>query len=195
MKILFDLFPLLLFFAAFKVAGIFAATAVAIAASFAQIGWTRFRKRKVDPMLWVSLGVIVVFGGATLLLRNETFVKWKPTVLYWCFASALLGSRLFFGKNLIEAMLRGKIALPAPVWRNLNVSWAAFFACLGFANLFVAYRFSTDAWVNFKVFGTTGLMIAFAVAQGLLLHRHVEDRPEAVGSEPSDESSKPRDEK
>ncbi|MBI5446478.1 MAG: septation protein A [Deltaproteobacteria bacterium] len=176
MKVLFDLFPVLVFFVAFKVKGIYVATGVAIAASFAQIGWTLLRRRKVDPMLWVSLGIIVVFGGATLVLHNETFIKWKPTVLYWFFASALAGSHAFFGKNLIESLLKEKISLPPHAWRTLNLAWAFFFALLGGANLFVAYRFSTADWVNFKVFGTTGLMLLFVVLQGFYLSKHIEER-------------------
>jgi intracellular septation protein len=178
MKLLFDLFPILLFFLAYKTHGIFYATGVAIAASFVQIGWTYARKRRVEPMMWVSLCIIVVFGGATLLLQNETFIKWKPTVLYWCFAAALLGSDLVFGKNLIETMLREKLNASARVWRNLNLSWTLFFLGLGGANLFVAYRFPTPTWVTFKVFGTTALLLVFVLAQGVVLSRYAEEPPE-----------------
>ena len=110
MKFLFDLFPVILFFVAFKVQGIYAATAVAIAASFAQIGWLWLRRRKIDAMLWVSLAIIVVFGSATLLLHDETFIKWKPTVLYWMFALVLSVSAVFFRKNLIRTMMGEQIA-------------------------------------------------------------------------------------
>jgi intracellular septation protein len=176
MKVLSDLFPVLLFFIAFKLKGIFVATGAAIAASVVQIGWTAVRGRKVEPMQWVSLGIIAVFGGATLLFRDETFIKWKPTVLYWFFAAALGGSTLLFRKNLLETMLREKLSLPPQAWRTLNRSWVVFFALLGVANLFVAYTFSTPAWVNFKVFGTTGLLLAFTVLQGLYLSKHVEEK-------------------
>lgn len=177
MKFLFDLFPVVLFFAAFKFFGIFVATGVAIAATFAQIGWVWFRRRKVEGMLWASLGIITVFGGMTLLLHDETFIKWKPTVLYWSFALTLAISALFFGKNLIRALLGEQLNLPDAVWNKLNWSWVGFFAFMGIANLAVAFLlgFSTDAWVNFKLFGGMGLMLAFAVAQGLMLSKYIEE--------------------
>jgi intracellular septation protein len=176
MKFLFDLFPVILFFIAFKLQGIYVATAVAIAASFAQIGWLWLRGRKIDTMLWVSLGIIVVFGSATLLLHDETFIKWKPTVLYWLFASVLSGSALIFRRNLIRSMLGEQIRLPEPAWSKLNFSWVGFFACMGFLNLYVAFNFSTDTWVNFKLFGGMGLMLAFVIAQGLFLAKYVEQK-------------------
>jgi intracellular septation protein len=149
---------------------------VAIAASFAQIGWLWLRGRKIDMMLWVSLGIIVVFGSATLLLHDETFIKWKPTVLYWLFASVLSGSALIFRKNLIRSMLGEQIRLPEPAWNKLNFSWVGFFACMGFLNLYVAFNYSTDTWVNFKLFGGMGLMLAFVIAQGLFLAKYVEQK-------------------
>ncbi|MBI2310918.1 MAG: septation protein A [Betaproteobacteria bacterium] len=178
MKFLFDLFPVILFFVTFKLAGIYAATAVAIAATFLQIGWVWFRHRKVDTMLWVSLAVITVFGGATLALRDEMFIKWKPTILYWLFGAILAGGQLGFGKNLIRAMLAAQIALPDFVWSRLNWSWIGFFAFMGAANLFVAYNFSTDGWVNFKLFGGMGLMLVFVLLQGVMLAKYVEDKKE-----------------
>jgi intracellular septation protein len=179
MKFLFDLFPVLLFFVAFKVAGIYVATAVAIAATFAQIGWLKFRGKPVDKMMWVSLAVIVLFGGATLAFQNETFIKWKPTVLYWLFGGALLAGELVFRTNLIKSMLGREIRMPDHAWRKLNWSWIAFFAFMGVANLYVAYNFATDAWVNFKLFGGIGLMLAFVLAQGFFLAKYVEEKPSA----------------
>ena len=176
MKFLFDLFPVILFFVAFKLFGIYTATAVAIAATFVQIGWVWYRRRKVDNMLWVSLGVIVVFGGATLLLHDETFIKWKPTVLYWLFGAALLVADLGFRRNLIRAMMEKQIALPDAVWRKLLLSWVGFFAMMGALNLYVAYNFSTDAWVNFKLFGGMGLMLGFVLLQALMLAKHVDGK-------------------
>ncbi len=175
MKFLFDLFPVILFFIAFKVSGIYVATGVAIAATFAQIGWLLARGRKVDTMLWVSLAIIVVFGGATLWLQDETFIKWKPTVLYWLFGAVLAGSTLLFRRNLIRKLMEEQIALPERVWARLNASWIGFFALMGAANLFVAFNFPTDTWVNFKLFGGMGLMLAFVVAQSLLLAKYVEE--------------------
>jgi len=176
MKFLFDIFPVVLFFIAFKLYDIYVATAVAIAASFVQIAWVWLRHRKVENMLWVSLGVIVVFGGATLLLQNETFIKWKPTVLYWLFSAALTVGALAFKKNLIRTMMEKQVTLPDLVWNKLLASWIAFFLVMGALNLFVAYNFSTDAWVNFKLFGGIGLMVAFVVLQALMLARYVEDK-------------------
>jgi len=175
MKFLFDLFPVILFFAAYKFSGIYVATGVAIAATFAQIGWVKFRHGTVDKMLWVSLGLITVFGGMTLLLHDPTFIKWKPTVLYWLFAVVLLVSALLLKKNLIRAMMEKQVALPDRVWGNLNLAWAGFFALMGVLNIYVAYNYSEDAWVNFKLFGGMGLMLAFIVAQGLMLSRYVEE--------------------
>jgi intracellular septation protein len=175
MKFLFDLFPVILFFIAFKFGGIYVATAVAIAASFVQIGWVWLRHRKVDNMMWVSLGVIVVFGGATLLLHNETFIKWKPTVLYWLFSGSLAISALLFHKNLIRSMMEKQVALPDPVWGRLLASWIAFFAVMGALNLYVAFNYSTDVWVNFKLFGGIGLMLVFIVLQALMMAKYVQE--------------------
>ena len=125
-------------------------------------------------MLWISLSIILVFGGATLWLHDETFIKWKPTVLYWLFGVILLGSDLAFRKNLIRAMMEKQLILPAAVWRTLNLSWAGFFLLMGAANLYVAFHFPTETWVNFKLFGGTGLMLVFIVVQGLMLSRHIE---------------------
>ena len=175
MKFLFDLFPVILFFVAFKFQGIYAATGVAIAATVVQIGWVWLRHRTVEPMQWVSLVIISVFGGATLLLHNETFIKWKPTVLYWLFAATLTLSALVWRKNLIRAMLGKQVTMPDAAWSKLNAAWAAFFAVMGVVNLYVAYQFSTDAWVNFKLFGSMGLMLVFILAQSVWLSRHMQE--------------------
>jgi intracellular septation protein len=203
MKVLFDLFPVILFFLAYTgakrvpetaaavvssllsglgaagavaadQAPILLATAVAIVATFGQVGWVLLRGRKVDNMLWISLAIIVVMGGATLLLRDPTFIKWKPTVLYWSFAAVLLGSDLVLKKNVIRTMMQEQLSLPDPVWRRLNLSWVVFFAVMGTANLYVAYNYSESAWVNFKLFGGIGLMVAFVILQGLMLSRFIE---------------------
>ncbi len=175
MKFLFDLFPVILFFIAFKIYGIFVATAVAIAGTFLQIGWVWFRHRKVDTMLWVSLVIVTFFGGATLLLQDETFIKWKPTVLYWLFAGILAGGALFMKKNLMKSLLSEQMQLPDVAWTRMNWSWVGFFTFMGFANLAVAYSFSSDAWVNFKLFGGIGLMLAFVLVQGMLLSKYIEE--------------------
>lgn len=175
MKLLFDLFPVILFFAAFKIYDIYVATGVAIAATFVQIGWVWIRHRKVDNMLWVSLALIVVFGGATLLLRDESFIKWKPTVLYWLFSTVLAVAAAVFRKNLIRSMMGAQIELPDPVWSRLLWSWVGFFVFMGALNIYVAYNFSTDTWVNFKLFGGMGLMLLFLIAQAVVLAKHMPD--------------------
>lgn len=204
MKFLFDLFPILLFFGIFKwgqgnpeaaqslgdaylgslVAGgtvtagqapILLATAVAIIASFGQIGYLLARRRKVDPMLWISLSIIVVFGGATIYFNNETFIKWKPTVLYWCFAGALVFALSMFKKNLIRAAMGKQITLPDHVWDKLNLAWIGFFILMGIVNLYVAFSYSTDAWVNFKTFGLMGLMLVFIFGQTFYLSKYIKD--------------------
>ena len=179
MKLLFDLFPVILFFIAFKAFNIYIATAVAIAATVAQIAWTKWRHGKVDVMLWVSFVIIGVFGGATLLLQDETFIKWKPTVLYWLFSTILLISNWLFNKNLMRALLHEKIALPLHAWNRLNLTWSLFFAVLGFINLYVAFNYTTDAWVNFKLFGFTGLMVVFILAQSVWLAKNVDEKKES----------------
>jgi intracellular septation protein len=203
MKVLFDLFPVILFFIAYTGAKhapdtasalvssllgalgagasisaeqgpILLATAVAIVATMCQVGWLLLRKRKVDAMLWISLAIIVVMGGATLLLRDPTFIKWKPTVLYWAFAVVLLGADLLLSKNMIRSMMQAQMSLPDAVWTRLNLSWVLFFAVMGVANLYVAYNYSESTWVNFKLFGGIGLMVVFVVIQGVMLSRFLE---------------------
>lgn len=162
MQFVADYFPLLLFFVAFKLQGIFVATAVAIAASVAQIAYFRWRRGKVSGVHWMSFAIIATFGGATLLLHDETFIKWKPTVLYWLFALVLAVGRVAFHKNLIAALLKD-LTLPDPVWSRLTWAWVVFLAAMGIANLYVAAHFTTDAWVNFKVWGGIGLFMLAAI--------------------------------
>ncbi|HEX2955577.1 MAG TPA: septation protein A [Chitinispirillaceae bacterium] len=169
MKLLFDFFPVLLFFAVFKLKGIFAATMAAIIASVFQIGWMLFKRKKVEPMMWLSLAIIVLFGGATLLFKNEDFIKLKPSILYWLFSIGLLGGQFIFKKNGIKSLLGKQMELPEKTWAGLNASWGIFFACVGGINLYVANYFSTDTWVNFKLFGIMGLLLAFSLAQGVVI--------------------------
>jgi len=175
MKFLFDFFPLVLFFIAFELYDVYVATAVAIAATFAQIGWLKLRRRKVDTMLWVSLVIIVVFGGLTLALHDETFIKWKPTVLYWLFAAILAASELGFRRNLIRAMLDKQVRMPDFAWRRLNWSWVGFFAFMGAANLWVAFSFPLATWVKVKVFGGMGMLLLFVLLQAVYLSRYIEE--------------------
>jgi intracellular septation protein len=200
MKLLFDLFPVALFFIAYQFGeshpqlaisflndiginlgaakpGVFLATVIAILATFLQIAWSWLKHRKIDGMLWLSFGLITVFGGATLLLHNENIIKWKPTVLYWLFALALGLGPVLFERNFIRMMMEKQLSLPDPIWIRLNLGWAAFFTTLGAINLFVAFSFSTDTWVNFKMFGTLGLMLFFILMQGVYLSRHIKETP------------------
>lgn len=173
MKLFFDLFPVILFFVVYKFFGIYAATSVAIIATIAQIAWAKFKHGKVDGSLIASGVIIVVFGGATLLLHDESFIKWKPSILYWFFTVALIGSNLLFSKNLIRSLMEKQISMPDNIWNKLNLAWGLFFLLLGFINLYVAHHFSTDTWVNFKLFGTTGLMLVFIVGQSLAINKYI----------------------
>jgi intracellular septation protein len=208
MKLLFDLLPVILFFVTYKVAGSFPqqsiamagaalgwmvgdgtvpdgqapillATAVAIIASVLQVGWLLLRGKRVDPMLWVSLAVIVVFGGATIWFHDETFIKWKPSILYWLFGSALLLGHIVWKRNLLKSLLGTQLDVPGPVWGRLLWAWIAFFGVMGIVNLAVAYSVSTDTWVNFKLFGLFGLTLVFTLGIGVYLARHMKEVPDA----------------
>lgn len=178
MKLLIDFLPIAVFFVAFKLFDIWVATGVAIAATVAQIAWLRWSTGKVEPMQWLSLGVIVLFGGATLLAHNETFIKWKPTVLYWLMGGALFIGQLVFRRNLLKTLMGAQMALPESAWRVMNWSWIGFFAVMGVVNLWVAFNFDTDTWVNFKLFGGLGLMVAFVLAQAVYLSRFMKAEAE-----------------
>ncbi len=204
MKLLFDLFPVILFFVVFKIAGahpeaaqafgseylsllvaggevtlaqapILLSTAVAILATLAQVVWLLARRQHVDQMLWVSLVIIVVFGGATIYFHDEQFIKLKPTVLYWCFAVALLGAQFVLRKNPVRAIMGKQMSLPDRVWDKLNLAWGLFFAVMGAVNLYVAHSFPLAFWVNFKLFGFMGLMIGFVILQSLFLSRYLKE--------------------
>ena len=192
MKFFFDLFPVILFFVAFKLYDIFVATAVAIAASILQILWVWWRHRQIEKMMWINLMIIIVFGGATLVLQDETFIKWKPTVLYWLFATGLLVSNVVFKKNLIQTMMEKQMVLPIPVWNQLNISWIIFFVVMGLINLYVAFNFPIDTWVSFKLFGATGLMLVFIVGQILMLNKYLKDdsNTSLVNAQDVDETGK-----
>lgn len=185
-KFLFDLFPLILFFVAYRYADIYTATAVAMAASVAQIAWLKARRKAIETTHWINLAIIILFGGATLLFQDDTFIKWKPTVLYWLFGAVLIGGRYIFRRNIIRHLLQGQVALADPVWERLNLSWAGFFAGAGALNLYVAFsgRFDESQWVNFKVFGLMGLLLAFVILQSIWLGRHMQES----GGDAADES-------
>ena len=183
MKMFMDFFPIALFFIAFKLGGIYIATGVAMAATLLQIGWLYFRQGKVEPMQWVSLAIITLFGGATLLTHDETFIKWKPTILYWLMGGVLLGGQLLFKRNLLMKIMSAQLNLPDPIWLRLLFAWVAFFAVMGVVNLWVAFNFDTDTWVNYKLFGGMGLMIVFVLLQAMYLSRHIklEDTEKSAG--------------
>ncbi len=169
MKILFDILPIVLFFAAFKLYGIYAATITAIAATVLQIAWLKLTKRKVEPMQWASLVIIVIFGGATLWFKSEAFIKWKPSILYWFFAVSLLFYQFIIKKNIIKSMMGHLFNAPDHVWKKICLYWIGFFTLMGVINLYIAYQYSTDTWVNFKLFGGIGLMILFMSGQMFIL--------------------------
>lgn len=173
MKLLFEFFPIVLFFVVFKFKGIYFATAAAIAASIIQIVFALLKKKKIDPPMWIGLCVLVVFGGFTLIFHNEMFIKWKPTILYWLFAVIIIAAKAGFNRNVIRILLERQLQVPDKVWNTLAISWAAFFALVGAINLFVAYHFSTAAWVNFKLFGIMGFMLVFIIVQTIILAPHL----------------------
>lgn len=174
MKILADLFPVILFFVAYQLYDIYVATLVAIVAAALQVAYNHLRHGKVENTHWVTLGLLVVFGGLTLVLHDPTFIKWKPTVVNWLFAAAFLLSQLFMKRSLLRRMMDHAVSLPDQAWLRLNMAWVLFFTAMGVLNLYVAYNFSEETWVNFKLFGFLGLTLAFMLAQGFYLARHMQ---------------------
>ena len=202
MKILFDFLPIALFFGMFKYAEgnkdwaastatewlgfmvsggvvglaeapVLLATVVVIVATLAQILWLKARGKKIDLMLWVSLGLVTALGSATIYFHSESFIKWKPTVLYWVMGGALLFGQLVLKKNGIKSLMGAQMDLPDAIWRLVNFSWVAFFTGMGFLNLWVAFNFPTAIWVNFKLFGGLGLMMLFVLVQAVYLNKHI----------------------
>jgi intracellular septation protein len=213
MKLLLDFLPLVLFFVTFRYTGsdpqaaaafasehfgqlvsggvvtpeqapVLLATLVVIVATLAQVAFLKLRGRKVDLMLWVSLGLVVVLGGLTIWFHNDTFIKWKPSGLYWTLGLTFWISQAVFGKSLLKRLIGEQIVLPDPVWRRLNLAWVLFFGLMGLLNLWVAYNFETSTWVNFKVFGATGLMFAFFLGQGVYMSRYLPDEEAAAEGPP-----------
>ncbi len=201
MKFLFDLFPIILFFITLKVAEkaagaslilgkvltsigilttvkaslvpIMLATIAVIIGSIIQIIWAKLHYKKVDKSLWLSALLVIVLGGMTLYFQNDAFIKWKPTLLYWAFATVLIGANLFAKKNLIKDMMDKEISLPESIWNKLNFAWAIFFSALGALNIFVAFHYSIDTWANFKLFGTMGLMFIFIIGQSFAINKYI----------------------
>lgn len=179
MQFLVDLLPVIAFFVAYKAAGIYVATAVLIAGVLALtvVSWIRFRK--VSPMLLTTAALVLVFGGLTLYLHDATFIKWKPTIVNWLFAGAFLASNWVRGPTIIQRMLGENVTLQPADWSRLSLAWVMFFAFSGALNLYVAYNYPEDTWVNFKLFGMTGLTLAFAVGQGFWIARRSEQAEDA----------------
>ncbi len=175
MKFLLDFFPILLFFGAYQVWDIYVATAVAIAAAILQVAWQRLRHGRVEKMQAITLALLVLFGGLTLLLRDPVFIKWKPTVVNWLFAVAFLVTAYVGERSLLQRMMGHAVSLPDAIWRRLNWAWVAFFTAMGVLNLVVAYHFSEAVWVNFKLFGLMGLTLVFVLAQAPYLAKHMEN--------------------
>jgi len=214
MKFLLDFLPLLLFFGTFKFAEshkewaaafatdhlgfivsggavgveeapVLLATLVVIAATLVQVTTLKLMRRKIDLMLWITLALVVVLGGATVWFNNATFIKWKPTAAFWAMGLALWVSQALFKKNLLQSMIGGELQLPEAVWSRLNLLWVSFFTLMGVINLYVAYNFSTSTWATFKVFGVYSLMIVFTIGQVIYLSRHMKD--ETDGAKPATE--------
>jgi len=178
MKLLFDLFPVILFFIAYKTYDIYVATAVIIVASILQVGYVYLKQGRIEKMHIITLVLVLLLGGLTLILQDETFIKWKPTIVNWGFALIFLGSHYIGQKPIVQRMMDQAIQLPNPIWYKLSWMWIGFFIFSGILNLYVAYRFDTDTWVNFKLFGLMGLTFVFIILQGLYISRYLkEDKP------------------
>lgn len=180
MNLFYDLIPLLLFFISFKCYGIYVATTVGIVVTALQVLITFLWKKNIDKKQLITLIVFVFFGGMTLYFHNPIFVKWKPTIVFWIFGLLFLGSQYIGKKNLVQRMFSTALEkqdtthpIPSVVWKKLNLAWALFFIFMGSVNIYVAYSFSTDTWVNFKLYGIMGLLILFSIGQALYLARYL----------------------
>ena len=173
MKLFTDFLPIVIFFVAYKLYGIFTATGAAIVVSVLLVSWAWYKYRKVDNTQWITLGAIVILGGATLIFHKAIYIQWKVSIVYWALALAFLLSQ-FIGKASLVKRLFGKhMELPTSVWKRLNASWAVFFALMGTINLYVVYHYSTDVWVNFKLFGTLGGTLVFVITQALFIAKYL----------------------
>lgn len=173
MKQLCELIPVILFFIAYKFYDIYVATGVVIVATFILVGFTWYRYKKVETMQWVTLGLILVMGGATIYLQDEQFIKWKLTIIEWLFAAAFIISQFFGDKPLVERMMGASLELPPALWNKLNSMWAIFFIMVGFINIYVMQNYNTDDWVTFKTFGVPGLMVAFIILQMFFIYKYI----------------------
>lgn len=176
MKLLFDFFPIVLFFIVYKFQGIYTATAVAMLASVGQVLLYRLKFQHFEKVHLVSLAIIMVLGSATLFFHNPWFIKWKPTGIYWLSALVFFSSSFIGSKPLIQKMMEANVQLTSKIWHRLNVAWSLFFVLMGGLNLYVAYYYDTDAWVNFKLFGGVGFTLLFVLMQAFYLTRHMEEK-------------------
>jgi intracellular septation protein len=177
MKFLFDFFPILVFFICYKWFGIYAATATAMVLSIIQVAFYRIKYQRYEKMHLISLVLIVVLGGATLIFHNPWFIKWKPTAIYWLTAVVFLGSTFIGKKPIIQKVMENNITLPTPIWFRLSHAWTVFFAMMGIVNIYIAYHYDTDTWVNFKLFGGAGCTLLFVLIQALYLAKHAQEPP------------------
>lgn len=178
MKQLLEFFPILLFFIAYKAYDIYVATAVVIGATIIQVAIAWFKYRKVETMQWITLGLVIVFGGATIILHDEQYLKWKFSIIEWLFGLAFLSSHFIGQKTFIERMMGSNLTLPAHIWQRLNFSWASFFISVGFINVYVMYNYNTDDWVTFKTFIAPALMVVFMVVQMSFIYKYIPDTKE-----------------
>lgn len=183
MKILLDFLPVIVFFAVYKYTNdILIATAVLIPATVLQMLYSWKVQRKIETMQLVTLGLVVLLGGATLLFQDKAFIQWKPTVVNWLFALGFLGTQFIGNKTVVERLMGSSIEMEQRIWRKLNLVWVMFFVVLGIINIYVAYSFSEEAWVNFKLFGMLGLTLVFIIAQGIYISRHAKEPEQEAGN-------------
>lgn len=179
MKFLFDFFPVFLFFITYYAFNIYVATAVTVAASFVQVSLFWYKFRRFEKLHVITLVLIAVLGGLTLVLHNEMFIKWKPTVVNWLFGAVFFGSQFVGERPVVQRMMHQAVVLPDAIWSRLNMGWVLFFFVMGLLNLYVVYNYDTDTWVNFKLFGMMGLTLAFVILQAFYITRHTKSSDKA----------------
>ncbi len=188
MKLLFDFFPVILFFVAYKLYDIYIATAVIILATLIQVGYLYAIHKRVEKLHIITLILVILLGGLTLFLQDANFIKWKPTIVNWGFAAVFIGSHYIGQKPIIQRMMDSMIELPQTIWLRLSGLWIGFFILSGIANLYVAFNFDENTWVNFKLFGLMAMTIVFILIQGLYIHRHINDTTANSKSSPPSNS-------
>lgn len=183
-----EFLPLVVFYVVWKFSDIYWATGSLILMSALHVLFFIVQRKPVPTKAWIFFGLIAVFGGLTIYLQDDTFLKWKVTIINGVFALALVISQYVFKQNIIKKFLGESLSLPEKVWTNLNLSWAAFFAFCAILNLYVAFNFEQETWINFKVFGLTGLMIIFSISSIFALYKYL---PKEESND--EESDKPTD--